>query len=77
MITAQDLYNIVGKKLSNEIQKTIIRNNCPPQIAKSLCNAIDANESAEHFQRLLEEWNEYQLQQQKVLRQFLETYFIK
>ena len=27
MITIQDLYNIVGNKISNELQKSIIRNN--------------------------------------------------
>ena len=40
MITIQDLYNIVGNKIANEMQKTIIRNNFPPQIAERMCDAI-------------------------------------
>jgi len=55
MITIQDLYNIVGNKISNEMGKTIIRNNFSPHIANQMCNAIDAHESAEHFQRLMQE----------------------
>lgn len=39
MITIQDLYNILGNKISNEMQKAIIRNNCPPQIAERMCAA--------------------------------------
>jgi len=58
MITIQDLYNIVGKKISNEMCKTIIRNNMPPQMAEQMCNAVDTNEKAEHFQRLIREWME-------------------
>lgn len=53
MITIQDLYNIVGNKIANEAQKALIRNNFPPQIAEQMCNAIDGQERAEHFQRLL------------------------
>ena len=52
MITIQDLYNIVGNKIANEAQKALIRNNFPPQIAEQMCNTIDGQERAEHFQRL-------------------------
>ena len=55
MITIQDLYNIVGNKIANEAQKALIRNNFPLQIAEQMCNAIDGQERAEHFQRLLKE----------------------
>ena len=65
MITIQDLYNILGNKISNEMQKAIIRNNCPPQIAERMCDAIDAHEKAEHFQRLLQEYNEWLMNQQR------------
>ena len=58
MITIQDLYNILGNKISNEMQKSIIRNNCPPQIAEKMCAAIDGQEKTEHFQRLLQEYND-------------------
>ena len=67
MITIQDLYNIVGNKIANEAQKTLIRNNFPPQIAEQMCNAIDGQERAEHFQRLLKEYNEWMQSRQRTL----------
>lgn len=75
MITIQDLYNIVGNKISNEMGKAIIRKNFPPHIADQLCNAIDAHESAEHFQRLMQEWMEYQQKQQLIVQSFLSQYY--
>lgn len=75
MITIQDLYNIVGNKIANEAQKAIIRNNFPPQIAEQMCNAIDGQERAEHFQRLLKEYNEWIVEQQRVLQEFLREYY--
>lgn len=65
MVTIQDLYNIVGNKISNEMQKSIIRNNFPPQIAEGMCSAIDRQENAEHFMRLLSEYNKWMVQQQR------------
>ena len=65
MITVQDLYNIVGNKISNEMQKAIIRTNFPPQIAERMCFAIDGQEKAAHFQRLLQEYNEWLINQQR------------
>lgn len=65
MITVQDLYNIVGNKISNEMQKAMIRNNFPPQIAERMCAAIDGQERVEHFQRLLREYNEWMMEQQR------------
>ena len=58
MITIQDLYNIAGNKIASEAQKAIIRNNFSQHIAEQMCNAIDGQERAEHFQRLLKEMNE-------------------
>lgn len=75
MITVQDLYNIVGNKISNEMQKTIIRSSFPPQIAEQMCDAIDGQEKAEHLRRILEEWNEYQIRQQLAIQQFLGQYY--
>lgn len=78
MITIQDLYNIVGNKIANETGKEIIRNNFPPQIAEQMCNAIDGQERAEHFQRLLKEYNEwmqYQQRQQEAVQRFLREYY--
>ena len=64
MITKQDLYNIIENKISNEMQKALIRNNFPWQIAERMCSAIDGQEKAEHFIRLLNEYNEWMVQQQ-------------
>ena len=77
MITIQDLYNIVENKISNEMQKSIIRNNFPPQIAERMCSAIDGQENADHFMRLLNEYNEWMVQQQRqqeALIEFLRQY---
>ena len=65
MITIQDLYNVVVDKIANEAQKALIRNNFPPQIAEQMCDAIDGQEKAEHFQRLLKEYDEWIVEQQR------------
>lgn len=57
MITVQDLYNIMENKVSNEMRKTIIRIIFPLQIAEQMCAAINGQERAEHFRRILEECN--------------------
>ena len=78
MLTEKDLYDIVENKIANEAQKVIIRNNFPPQIAERMCAAIDGKEKAEHFQRLLMEWNEWLVQQQRqqeAIREFLRGYY--
>lgn len=64
MITIQNLYNIFGNKISHEMQKALIRNNFPLQIAERMCDAIDGQEKAEHFHRLLQEYNEWMMNQQ-------------
>ena len=74
MITVKDLQDIIGKKVSNEITKNIIRVNMPPHIAKQLCDAIDRQENSEHILRVLKEWNEWldnQRKQQEQLQRFL------
>ena len=78
MITIQDLYNIVGNKIANEAQKALIRNNFPPQRAEQMCNASDGQERAEHFQRLLREYNEWmqnQQRQQEAVQGVLREYY--
>ena len=75
MITIQDLYNIVGNKISNEIGKSIIKNNFPPQTAEQMCNAIDQHEAADLFQRFLTEWIEAQQRQQQAIQAFLQQYY--
>lgn len=74
MITEKDFYDIIGKKVSNEIMKNMIKANMPLQIASQLCDAIDRQEKTEHLIRLLKEWNEWlehQIKQQEQLQQFL------
>ena len=56
MITIKDLYDIVGNKMANEAGKVFIRNNFPPHIAEQMCDAIDRQESAEHYMRILKEF---------------------
>ena len=78
MITIEDLYNIVGKKIANETGKAIIRNSFPPHLAEQMCQAIDGQERAEHFQRLLKEYNEWLLNQQRqqaAIQSFLQEYY--
>lgn len=78
MITIQDLYNILGNRISNEMQKALIRNNFPAQIAERMCDAIDGQEKAEHFQRLLQEYNEWLMNQQRqreAVQKFLREYY--
>ena len=78
MITIQDLYNILGNRISNEMQKALIRNNFPAQIAERMCDAIDGQEKAEHFQRLLQEYNEWLMNQQRqreAVQKFLMEYY--
>lgn len=75
MITIQDLNNIVSKKISNEAQKTIIRNNFPPQEAEQMCDAIDRNERAEHIIRFFKEWMEIQQKQQQAIQAFFQQYY--
>ena len=75
MITAKDLYDIIGNKIANEAQKAIIRNNFPPQIAERMCDATDGQEKAEHLRRCLMEWNEMVIRQQQGIQQFMREYF--
>lgn len=51
MITIKDLYDIVGKKMTNEASKAIIRNNMPPHIAEQMCDAVDRHEAVQQFLR--------------------------
>ena len=74
MNTIQELYNIVGNKMANEAGKAFIRKNFPPHIADQMCDAIDRQESAEHYMRILREYNEWMSRQQQLMRQFLQQY---
>lgn len=78
MITTKDLYDILENKITNEAQKSLIRNNFSPQIADRMCNAIDSQEKAEHFKRFLIEWDKWlvnQQRQQLYIQQFIQQYY--
>ena len=64
MITLKDLNDIAENRIKNEAQKAIIRSSFPPHIAERMCAAIDGQERFEHFVRLLNEYNEWMVQQQ-------------
>ncbi len=73
-MTEQDFMNIIGNKISNDMQKAIIRNNFQPQLAEQLCNVIDSKEKADLFQRMMNEWYAYQLRQQQIFLAFLNQF---
>lgn len=78
MITTKDLCDIIGNKIASDIGKSLIRNSFPPHIAEQLCDAIERNDSAEKFNRILTEYNEWladQQRQQQYLQLFLMQYF--
>lgn len=77
MITLKDLNDIAENKIKNEAQKAIIRSSFPPHIADRMCAAIDGQERIEHFMRLLNENNEWMVQQQMqqvAVMEFLREY---
>ena len=77
MITLKDLNDIAENKIKNETQKEIIRLSFPPHIEDRMCAAIDGQEKLDHFMRLLNEYNEWmvqQLRQQEAVQQFLRGY---
>ena len=63
---------IIGNKISNEMQKAIIRSNFQPQLADQLCKVIDSNEKADLFQRMMNEWIAYQNRQQQIIQAFIQ-----
>lgn len=74
MLTVKDFQDIIEGKIARDAQKAIIRNNVPPKLAEKMCDAIDRNETAKHFERFLKEWNEWILNQQRqqlYIQQFL------
>lgn len=75
-MTEQDFLNIIENKISNEMQKAIIRNNFQPQLANQLCNVIDCHEKADFFQRMMNEWIVYQNRQLQIFQTYLQQYGI-
>ena len=74
MITLKDLNDIAENRIKNEAHKNIIRSSFPPHIADKMCAAIDGQERAEHFMRLLNESNEWMVQRQMAIQAFLRGY---
>lgn len=77
MITLKDLNDIAENKIENEVQKEIIQSSFSPHIAERMCAAIDGQERFEHFMRLLNEYNEWMVQQkmrQMAVIEFLRLY---
>lgn len=50
--------------VKNEVFKAIIRSNNPEEVAARKCYFIDWQERFEHITRLLNEYNEWMMQQQ-------------
>ena len=71
-MTEQDFLNIIGNKISNEMQKAIIRNNYAPQTAEQLCDVIDFCEKADLFRKLMNEWAEFQRRQYQIVQTFMQ-----
>ena len=74
MITVKDLNDIAENRIRNEAQKEIIRSSFPPHIADRMCAAIDGQEKMENFIRFLNEYNEWMVEQQMVVQEFLRGY---
>ena len=73
-MTEQDFINIIGNKISNEMQKAIIRNNFQPQLADQLCKVIDSQEKADLLQKMMNEWVAYQQRQQLIYQAFIQQF---
>lgn len=74
-MTEQDFLNIIGNRISNEMQKAIIRSNYAPQTAEQLCNALDFHEKTDLFQKLMDEWAEYQRRQYQIVQAYMQQYY--
>lgn len=74
-MTEQDFLNIIGNRISNEMQKAIIRSNYAPQTAEQLYNAIDFHEKTDLFQKLMDEWAEYQRRQYQIVQAYMQPYY--
>lgn len=78
MVTAKDFCDMIGNKMASEYGKSMIRNNFPPNIAEQLYDAIDRKDRVDKFNRIMQEYNEWlveQQRQQQYLQQFLMQYF--
>lgn len=72
-MTQQEIWNIIQDKIGSEALKNFIRRAYVPQIADLLCQAIDAKEHADLFEKLYKEWLEYQKRQSDIIQAYLKT----
>ncbi len=63
MVTVNDLFEISGNKMMNDIQKSFIRRIYSPDIAESLCASIDVHEKADGLKRFVREYDEWYVNQ--------------
>ena len=78
MITTKVFCDIIGNKMVSDMWKSMIRYNYQPHIAEQICDAIDRKDSADKFNRIMSEYNEWlaeQQRQQQYFQQFLMQYF--
>ena len=68
-----EIWNIIQSKIGNEALKNFIRCTYSPEIADLLCQAIDAKEHADLFEKLYKEWLEYQKHQSDIIHAYLKT----
>ncbi len=78
MITPKEFCDIVGNKMASEMGETMIRQGFLPHIAEQLCDAIDRKDRIDKFNRIMTEYNELlveQQRQQQYFQQFLREYY--
>lgn len=73
-MTGKDLFEIIIKKIANEENKSIIRRNFPPQIAKQKCDAIDNNEIMDLVKKINESQEE-QYRHQQAIQSFIQQHY--
>lgn len=67
MVSIKDILEVSVNKMINDIQKSMIRRNYSPCVAENMCISIDVHEKTEHYLRFLKEYNEWLLNQQRLL----------
>jgi hypothetical protein len=66
MVGIEDIFEVSGNKMINDIQKSMIRRKDSPCVAENKCISIDVHEMTEHLLRFLKEYNEWLLYQQRL-----------
>lgn len=76
MITTKDVCDIVGNKMASEMGKSKIRQSFPPHIVEQLCDVIDRKDKVDKFNRIMSEYNEWLIEQQRQ-QQYLQQFLIQ